>query len=736
MRQVLLIIGALIFVVSLIIGFSAFVQVNREQIELTARLQSRSQVLADSLSESIGPSYTSGATSTVQRLIEKFVSNERLAGLGVFDNSGVAVAASENLPLIDDERFITDVMDTDESHGDFVHSTGVAYYVQVTPLHDDSNRVVGALAVAQDATYIDESIRSIWFNSLVRFFTQIFIFSVAIYVLFRWVFFRSVSELVESLQAIRMGGTIDEVRGAGFLAPLAGEISKVTKSLRQARFAASEEARMRLEKLDTPWTAGRLREFIKASLKDRPIYVLTNREPYVHTKVKDKIEWSVPASGVISALESVMEACGGMWIAHGSGTADKETADTDGKIRVPPDEPKYTLKRISLTEEELKGYYTGFSNEALWPLCLMAHTRPIFRASDWTAYKKVNALFATTLLEEIRHVDRPIVLIQDYHLSLVPAIIKKSRPDALVAMFWHIPWPSAAQFNICPRRTEILEGMLGADLVGFQTQQHCNNFIETVGNEIESRIDYEQFTIYRNAHKSVIKPFPISIAYPGSAESHGEARPEILSAFGIDPGSRLILGVDRLDYTKGIPEKFKAFEFLLSEHKKYRGNLTLLQIASPTRESVEKYREYAAHVTREADRINERFGTKNWKPIVLEKRHYTHEQIGRLYKLADVCLISSLHDGMNLVAKEFAAARSDEAGVLVLSEFAGASRDLKGALLINPYSAEESSTALHEALQMPPSEQHRRMKSLRASVRDYNIYRWSAELIKSLSQLE
>ncbi len=736
MRQILLIIGALVFVVSLIVGFSAFSQVNREQIELTARLQSRSQVLADSLAESIGPSYTTGATSTVQRLIDKFVSNERLAGLGVFDNTGAVVATSKDLPLVNDERFITDVMDSDESHGDFIHRDDIAYYVQVTPLHDETNRVIGALAVAQDATYIDESIRSIWFNSLVRFFTQVLLFSIAIYVLFRWVFFRSITELVESLQAVRMGGSVDDVQGTGFLEPLAGEISKVTKSLRQARYAASEEARMRLEKLDSPWTAERLREFIKASLKDRPIYVLTNREPYVHSKVKSKVEWSIPASGVISALESVMEACGGMWIAHGSGNADAETADSDGKIRVPPDEPKYTLKRIALTDEQIKGYYTGFSNEALWPLCLMAHTRPIFRADDWLEYKKVNALFATTLLEEIRHVERPIVLIQDYHLSLVPLMIKKSRPDALVAMFWHIPWPSAAQFNICPRRAEILEGLLGADLVGFQTQQHCNNFIETVGNEIESRIDYEQSQIYRNAHRSIIKPFPISIAYPGAAEPHGNAPADTLERFSIGADSQLILGVDRLDYTKGLPEKFKALEFLLTEHKKYRGKLTLLQIASPTRESVEKYREYAAQVTHEAERINEKFGTKDWKPIILEKRHYSHEEIGRLYQSADVCFISSLHDGMNLVAKEFAAARGDEAGVLVLSEFAGASRDLKGALLINPYSAEESSAALHQALQMPLSEQHRRMKSLRASVRDYNIYRWSAELIKTLSQLE
>ena len=735
MRQILLVIGTLVLAVSLIVGFSVLSQVNREQIELTARLQSRSQVLADSLAESIGSSYNARATSTTQRIIDKFVSNERLAGLGVFDNVGSIVATSKDLPLMDDSTFITTVMDSDESQGDFVRKDGETYYVQVTPLHDDNERVVGALVVAQNATYIDEGIRGIWQRNLIRFFSLILLFAGTIFILIRWIFFRSISQLVESLRAVRKGDSSGTVPSAGFLEPLVGEISKVTTSLRQARHAASEEARMRLEKIDSPWTAERLREFIKAYLKNRPIFVLTNREPYVHTKTKNKVEWSVPASGVITALEPVMEACGGTWIAHGSGNADIETSDKNGKIKVPPDEPKYTLRRIPLSGKEVQGYYTGFSNEALYPLCLMAHTRPIFRAEDWIEYKKVNAKFATTLLDEIKTVERPIILVQDYHLALVPKMIKKSRPDALVAMFWHIPWPSAAQFNICPRRKDLLEGMLGADLVGFHTQQHCNNFIETVGNEIESRIDYEQFSIHHDEHRTVIKPFPISIAYPGSAEPHGEADRKILDTFGIK-SRHLVLGVDRLDYTKGILERFKAIEFLLDEHKEYRGELTLLQIASPTRESVEKYREYATRVIEEADRINKKFSTKDWRPIVLERRSYSHEQLGRLYQLAHVCLITSLHDGMNLVAKEFAAARSDEAGVLVLSQFAGASRDLKGAILINPYSAEETSAALHRALTMPKTEQHRRMRSMRTSVRDYNIYRWSADLIKSLSQLD
>ncbi|OGG49908.1 hypothetical protein A2763_01860 [Candidatus Kaiserbacteria bacterium RIFCSPHIGHO2_01_FULL_54_36] len=735
MRQVLLVALGVVFAVSLIIGLFALNHANQEQIELTSRLQSRSQVLADSLAESIEPSYNTRATSTVQRIIDRFVSSERLSGIGVFDNLGAVVASSQDLPLSDEGMLVATVMDSDEARGDFVRQGGNTYYVHAIPLHEDG-RVVGALAVAQNATYIDESIRDIWLDSFIRWLSQILVFAVAIIVLVRWVFFRSITAMVESLRAARRGGApFDMVSDSSFFKPLAGEISKVTRSLRQARRSASEEARMRLEKIDSPWTAERLEEFIKAHLKDRPIFVLSNGEPYVNAKVKNGIEWRVPAGGVITAIEPVMEACGGMWIAHGSGDADKETADAEGKLRVPPDEPKYTLKRVWLTPKEIQGYYNGFSNEALWPLCHMAHVRPQFRREDWTEYRKVSGLFAKTLLDEVRHVERPIILIQDYHLALVPALIKKSRPDAQVALFWHIPWPSAAQFSICPWRTEILEGMLGADLVGFQTQQYCNNFMDTVAGEVESRIDYEHFSIFRDEHRTFVKPFPISIAFPGSAERLEEPDRSILDGLNIHT-SHLALGVDRLDYIKGIPERLRGIEFLLDAYPGYRGKLTMLQIASPTRGSVEKYAEYRELVRKEAQRINEKFGTHAWKPVVLEEKSYSHAELRQLYQLADVCVVTSLHDGMNLVAKEYVAARNNETGVLVLSQFAGASRDLKGALIVNPYSAEETSAALHTALTMPKAEQHRRMKTMRASVRDYNIYRWSAELIKALSRLD
>lgn len=578
------------------------------------------------------------------------------------------------------------------------------------------------------------ALHDIWEHDVTRASLDFVVIAVALFFFVRWISMRFVESAADSVRAIRSGRTEGDESWSGFFAPLTSEIRKMSASLQVARRAASEEARMRLEKLDSPWTAERLKEFIKAYLRDRPIFVLSNAEPYVHSKSSGKIVWSVPAGGVITAIEPVMEACGGVWIAQGSGDADKETADESGKLQVPPEEPHYTLKRVFLTPEERKGYYDGISNEALWPLCHFAHVRPQFRAEDWAEYRKVNALFAKALLEEVRHIERPIVLVQDFHLALVPALIKKSRPDAQVAIFWHIPWPSAAQFSICPWRKEILEGMLGADLVGFHTQQYCNNFMETVAAEIEARIDYERFGVVRGGHETHVDPFPISIAFPGEAEIATPPDTEMLKRLNIDT-EFLALGVDRLDYIKGIPERFRGVEFFLKKYPEFRGRFTFLQIASPTRSGVEKYREYAQHVLDEAERINSELGEGGWVPIVIEHRSYSHHELRKLYQIANVCVITSIHDGMNLVAKEYVAARSDESGVLILSNFTGASRDLTSALSVNPYSAEETAEALYQALTMPESEQHRRMKAMRASVRDYNVFRWSAEIIKALASV-
>ncbi len=735
----LIVLGVILAIVIVAVGFTLH-QTNQQQLALSLDLQYRTRLLADSLKESVEPAYGRNSTAELQKLVDKFANREHIVGLAIYDNRGGKVAASAALPadFLSGLPLVSNVMDSDKTAGEFLRSGGKSFYVLVEPIHQ-VDRVIGAFLVAQNAGYIDSGIRQIWENDLLRLLIQIIIFAAVIALLIRWIVVRPVIKLVESVKAARTSGNPDQalqkIKEQAFFKPLVSEIFKMTKSLSDARLSASEEARMRLEKIDTPWTAERLKEFTKAYLKDREIFVVSNREPYIHNKTKNKISYSMTAHGMVTSIEPMMKACGGLWLAHGSGNADRETVDKHDKILVPPDEPKYTLKRVWLSDADIKGYYVGFANEALYPLCHYTHTRPVFRKEDWLSYKRVNGIFAESLLAEIKNVQEPLVLIQDFHFSLLPAIIKASRPDARVCLFWHIPWPSAESFSICPWRKEIVEGMLGADLIGFHTQQHCNNFMETVGKEIESLIDLERFSIAQGNHISYIKPFPVSVAFTNDTKN-SESKPSQTKPEWLHVKTKYIgLGVDRLDYIKGILERFKGIESFLDAHPDYKQNFTFIQIAPESREVGEKNQEYRLAVTEEAVRINKKFETGDWQPIILEKNYHTHEELDVLYQLADFCLITSLHDGMNLVAKEFVAARNDEAGVVILSQFAGASKDLTGCLIINPYNADEIADNIYKALTMPSAEKQRRMKTMRNSVKNYNGYRWAAELIKALANL-
>lgn len=739
MKQLFSIISAVIIIVSAVVFGFAWRQVQQQQDSLLADLENRTRLLTESLKESVEPQFLSNSKASLQRVLDKFANRQRLVGLAVFDSKGIMVASSEGLPeeLTKDSSFAEQTMDADSDMNNFIDLSGGEFYAYLSPLHREEE-IAGSLMLVQKVDYIDASLNDIWKRNLLRLSVQALVFSIAIILILRWIIYRPLTDLVKSIRLARIGQipSSSVSQKHAFFGPLISEISKMSRSLLYARSSAKEEARMRFEKVDAPWTAERLQEFIKAHLKDRKIFIVSNREPYIHKFEKNEISYYMPASGMVTAIEPLMQACGGIWLAQGSGEADKKTVDADNKIKVPPDDPKYTLKRIWLTEKEEKGFYAGFSNEAFWPLCHMAHTRPIFRKSDWQEYKRVNGKFAESLLAEIKDVQRPLILVQDFHFSLLPRMIKKSRPDAQIGLFWHVPWPNAEAFSICPTRKEILIGMLGADVIGFHIQQYCNNFMETVSKEVESLVDMEQFSISCEGHISHIKPFPISIDFTNgkNEEQRETGENEIIKTLGIKY-EYLGIGVDRLDYTKGILERFKGIEFFLHKYGQYQEKFILLQIAAPSRESVGKYRQFNEDVTKEAQRINEKFGRGGWKPIILLKKHFSHREIYSLYRKANVCLVTPLHDGMNLVAKEYLAARNDEAGVLVLSKFAGASRVLKDALIINPYSAESTAEAIYAALNMPLTEQYRRMKKMRDGIKDYNVYRWSAELIKAVASL-
>jgi trehalose 6-phosphate synthase len=466
--------------------------------------------------------------------------------------------------------------------------------------------------------------------------------------------------------------------------------------------------------------------------------ILANREPYMHVKANGGSKVIHPASGLVTALEPVMRACGGVWVAHGSGSADRETVDLQDRIPVPPGEGSYLLRRVWLTEAEENGYYYGFANEGLWPLCHVAHARPVFRAEDWAHYVGVNRKFADAVCQEVDR-DDPIVLVQDYHFALAPRMIRDTLPRATIITFWHIPWPNAERIGICPWREEIISGLLGSSVVGFHTQLHCNNFIDSVDAFMESRIDRESTAVVQGGRRTLVRPYPISIEWPvrwlEAAVPIPQARADVRRELGLAPDALLGVGVDRLDYTKGIEERLCAVDELLRRYPEYRNRFTFLQLAAPSRTKIDRYRELNERVKALSESINDKWGVGTYRPIVLLQQHHEPSTVFRYYRAADLCYVSSLDDGMNLVAKEFVAARDDERGVLVLSQFTGAARDLTEALVVNPYDLGQASDALAMALRMPDDEQRERMKSMRRLVSEFNVYRWAGRMIVDAAEL-
>ncbi|OGP74837.1 MAG: trehalose-6-phosphate synthase [Deltaproteobacteria bacterium RBG_13_58_19] len=466
--------------------------------------------------------------------------------------------------------------------------------------------------------------------------------------------------------------------------------------------------------------------------------MVSNREPYMHIYRGAEVEVIMPASGMAIALDAMMQACGGTWIASGTGEADQEAIAGRDTIMVPPHDPKYQLHRLWLTREEEIGYYYGFSNEALWPLCHIAYTRPNFSPHQWEIYKSVNRKFADAVLSQVGQ-KRTIVFIQDYHFALLPRMLKEADPGLAVCQFWHIPWPNYEAFRICPWANEILEGLLGNDLLGFHLQYHCNNFFDTVERSLEARTDYEKFAVIRHGNETWVRPFPISIDFARfsslAASSLTQARmAELRHQFKVE-GIKVGLGVDRLDYTKGIPERLQALDLFFTKYPQYQGRFTFIQLGPQSRLRISQYKDLNARVDALEEEINSKYGWGRWKPLVLFKTHLSQEEIVPFYRLADVMVVSSLHDGLNLVAKEYVASRVDGDGALLLSPFTGAARELTWAYTINPYNPEEIADAIYKALEDPLSEKAANMEAMRAWVREHNIYNWAAQFLQTLAHL-
>lgn len=487
------------------------------------------------------------------------------------------------------------------------------------------------------------------------------------------------------------------------------------------------------------WTKEALHELIQNKLRDYQLIVVANREPYIHRHAGKRIECIFPASGMATALDPILRACGGIWIGHGSGDADCETVDAHNHVQVPPDDPQYTLRRVWLTKEQEEGYYYGLANEGLWPLCHIAFTRPIFKQPDWETYRHVNSLFAEAVLEEAGNTPT-FVFIQDFHFALLPRLLKKANPKLIVAHFWHIPWPNRETFRAFPWKDELLDGLLGNDLLGFHLRYHCQNFLDTVDRGLEAKVDQERSEITRMGKVTVIRPFPISIDFDHHVTMAASPKVEsYMDGWRVQLGLQdqfVGIGIDRIDYTKGIPDRLRALDRFLEKNPTYRKKLVFVQVGVPSRSHIPKYKMLDGEIEKLVDEINWRWSEASWKPIVFLKQHYGQAELAALHRLAHFCIVSSLHDGLNLVAKEFVSSRFDGDGMLILSHFTGAARELTDALLVNPFAIEEMADAIRKALEMPAAERRKRMKKMRDAVANNNIYRWAGKVLSALLKFD
>jgi len=735
-------------IISLIVGITlvslafSYYEVRSEKRGLTRDLERRAEVLAESLAGNIEPHLAKGSQKELQRIVERFGNRQHLDGVAIYNQKGAPIAVTTGLAhrLPDQPVVVAQAVSKGQGGGQFVHLDHSYVHIYAWPLHQQ-DQIVGALAIVHDASYIKAQTIQIWRESFLRDLVLVLLISSITLLIVRWSIVGPIAKAAQWMKALRTGkGSVTAaVPDIDLLRPLAREVETFARSLSAARSAAEKEAQLR-DAAESNWTAERLSVHVRNRLAESRLFVVSNREPYSHTRRGRSLEVVVPPSGLVTALEPILRACDGTWVAHGSGDADQETVDKHDSLRVPPEDPRYTLRRVWLSKQEEEGYYFGFANEGLWPLCHVAHVRPLFRASDWEHYLHVNQKFADAVLEEMAGTEHPFLLAQDYHFALLPRMIKKKRPDARIAIFWHIPWANPEKFSICPWQRQLVDGLLGADLVGFHIHSDCNNFLQTVDRTLESRIDWDHFAVEREDHRTIVKPFPISVAFDEiqgdgvGKESIYTEKTALLRELGVNT-LFLGVGVDRVDYTKGIQERFRAIERLLEKYPDYLGKFTFVQIGAPSRTHIKRYHDLLGEVEAEADRINWRFQTGKWRPIIFLNRQHSHKEIQRFYRTADLCMVTSLHDGMNLVAKEFLAAREDEQGVLVLSQFTGAARELRDALIVNPYDVEQVADAIRFALEMEPDDRQNRMQRMRKVVKENNVYRWAGNLITELSEI-
>jgi trehalose-6-phosphate synthase len=687
-------------------------------------LDTRSRLVGNTLEEQLADLVGQGASAKINTLFMRALQDERLYALAFCDESGTLRYETPTYPASLGCLSPTDA--GDEGHSVVRLRQGPLHVLQ-HPVYQGSDQI-GSLILVHDMSFVER--RS---ADTRRYLIGLFVvLGIIISLVTVFIAHLSWRGWVAGARALLRGEGIVQPFSqpeAADAHPLASDVRALLRDLDLTRRKPDRSA---------TWGPEMLRSVLRDKLLGDEILVVSNREPFIHVRVGKAIALQRPASGLVTAMEPVMRACSGTWIAHGSGDADHDTVDAHDRLRVPPEKPSYTLRRVWLTSDEERGYYEGFANEGLWPLCHIAHVRPVFRSGDWEQYERVNRRFADAVRAEARTED-PVVLVQDYHVALLPRLIRERLPKATIITFWHIPWPNPESFGICPWREALLDGLLASTILGFHTRFHCQNFVETVDRYLEARIERESSMISYGGHQTRVESYPISIQWPpewvDSQLPVALCRAKVLRVEQLPDDVVLAVGVDRLDYTKGILERFLAVERLLELHPDFIRRLVFIQIAAPSRSSLDEYRNFDTRARALAARVNARFGRKGWEPIRLKIEHHQAQIVNEYYRAADVCVVTSLHDGMNLVAKEFVASRDDEQGVLVLSQFTGAARELHDALLVNPYHGEQCAQALYRALTMPADEQRVRMRSMRRVVQEFNVYQWAGAMLLDAARL-
>jgi len=738
MKKTLFFILSILVIVT--IGFTVFgiLHASFTKERFIDDLETKAKAIAESMEITTQNALANNDLNTLNRLVQKFQKRKNLQGCVIYDKYSNILAVTERFSFWKekDKTYVKNILVTLKPVGTLEKFQNYSVYSYVLPILDDEEKPLGLIEVIYDTSYMFNIMAVLWERISITLICLIIAVAVFSFLIYRRFFLLPVQNLTNWLHHFQ-NGNLDgthTIREGDEIGQLANEVEQVALSLRVARNAISEKAQVRITQ-DETWTETKLKDLVHAKLINYAFIVVSNREPFMHITNPEtgKVQVFQPPSGVVTAIDPILRALGGVWVAHGAGNADKKFVNSKDKLGVPHNENSYILKRVWLTKEEERGYYDGFSNEGLGPLCLTTFIRPIFRATDWEMYKKVNQKFADAILEELP-AKNPFVFIQDYHFVLLAKMIKAKRPDATIALFWHIPWPSSEIFLICPYRQEILEGMLNSDLIGFHVQNHCNNFLDTVNRLIECRIDMEKFSIRRGSKETLVRSFPISINIhmPEPATSELDRIRKELDL----EGKIVAVGVDRIDHTKGIIERILAIDRFLDKYPQYKNKFVFIQIASPSRTRIDNYRNLTNEIDTLVEKQNWKHTDGTWKPIIYLKKNLPQEEIYPYYALADIAIVSSLHDGMNLVAKEYVATKSNLNGVLILSRFTGAARELTDALLINPYSIDEFADIIYTAINMPPDERKKRMANMQKIINDNNIYKWAASIISELATLK